>query len=50
MPKFVGNSAKTTTGINMINASLQEKEGVKDSFDIFSIKIQTISIQQFHNY
>ena len=35
MPKFGGNSAKATSGINMLNTPLQEKEGVKDSFDIF---------------
>ena len=34
-PKFGGNSAKATSGINMLNTPLQEKEGVKDSFDIF---------------
>ena len=35
MPKFGGNSAKATSGINMLNTPLQEKEGVKDSFEIF---------------
>ena len=35
MPKFGGNSAKATSGINMLNTPLQEKEGVKDSFDLF---------------
>ena len=35
MTKFGGNSAKATSGINMLNTPLQEKEGVKDSFDIF---------------
>ena len=35
MPKFWGNSAKATSGINMLNTPLQEKEGVKDSFEIF---------------
>ena len=35
LPKFGGNSAKATSGINMLNTPLQEKEGVKDSFDIF---------------
>ena len=34
-PKFGGNSAKATSGINMLNTPLQEKEGVKDSFEIF---------------
>ena len=34
-PKFGGNSAKATSGINMLNTPLQEKEGVQDSFDIF---------------
>ena len=34
-PKFGGNSAKATSGINMLNTPLQEKEGVKDSYDIF---------------
>ena len=31
LPKFGGNSAKATSGINMLNTPLQEKEGVKDS-------------------
>ena len=35
MPKFGGNSAKATSGINMLNTPLQEKEGVKDSYEIF---------------
>ena len=35
MPKSGGNSAKATSGINMLNTPLQEKEGVKDSYDIF---------------
>ena len=35
MPKFGGNSAKATSGINMLNTPLQEKEGVKDSYDMF---------------
>ena len=35
LPKFGGNSAKATSGINMLNTPLQEKEGVKDSFDLF---------------
>ena len=35
MPKVGGNSAKATSGINMLNTPLQEKEGVKDSYDIF---------------
>ena len=35
MPKFGGNSAKATSGINMLNTPLQDKEGVKDSFEIF---------------
>ena len=39
LPKFGGNSAKATSGINMLNTPLQEKEGVKDSYDIF-FKIQ----------
>ena len=39
MPKFGGNSAKATSGINMLNTPLQEKEGVKDSM-IYFIKIQ----------
>jgi len=35
MPKFGGNSAKATSGINMLDTPLQAKEGVKDSFDLF---------------
>ena len=35
LPKFGGNSAKATSGINMLNTPLQEKEGVIDSFDLF---------------
>ena len=35
LPKFGGNSAKATSGINMLNTPLQEKEGVKDSYDLF---------------
>ena len=35
MPKFGGNSAKATSGINMLNTPLQEKERVIDSFEIF---------------
>lgn len=34
-PKFGGNSAKATSGINILNSPLQEKENVKDSFDLF---------------
>ena len=35
MPKFGGNLPKATSGINMLNTPLQEKEGVKDSYEIF---------------
>lgn len=35
LPKFGGNSAKATSGINMLSTPLQEQEGVKDSFDLF---------------
>ena len=35
MKKFGGNSAKATSGINMLNTPLQEKEGVKDSYNSF---------------
>ena len=35
MPKVGGNSAKATSGINMLKTPLQEKEGVKDSYEIF---------------
>ncbi len=35
MPKFGGNLSKATSGINMLNTPLQEKEGVKDSYEIF---------------
>ena len=35
LPKMGGNSAKATSGINMLNTPLQEKEGVKDSYEIF---------------
>ena len=35
MPKFGGNLSKVTSGINMLNTPLQEKEGVKDSYEIF---------------
>ena len=35
MPKFGGNLSKVTSGINMLNTPLQEKEGVKNSYEIF---------------
>ena len=35
MPRFGGNSAKATSGINMLNTPLQEKEGVKDKYELF---------------
>ena len=34
-PKIGGNSAKATSGINILNNPLQEKENVKDSFELF---------------
>ena len=35
MSKFGENLSKATSGINMLNTPLQEKEGVKDSYEIF---------------
>ena len=34
-PKMGGNSAKATSGINILNSPLQEKENVKDSYQLF---------------
>ena len=34
-PRFGGDSAKATSGINILNSPLQEKEDLKDSFDLF---------------